>query len=141
MLKHKFNIGDRIRIKAYDEMPVDIRTRASGRLCGKVGTVTDKLYSNSTGDFLYLVKLDDFDEESKKMWDAGCLELYRETIADYAFKFSAEGGAFIRDHIQGRQGDRKCLEWHLPRGRVRHSTSGGLRYGRDIKQNERGAGG
>lgn len=91
MAETKFNIGDRIRIKEYDKMPVDNRTRATGRLCGKIGTITDKLFSNGLHDFLYIVKFDDFEVESKKMWSAEHLELYRETIANYKFEFCADG--------------------------------------------------
>ena len=86
-----FNIGDRIRVKEYNKIPEESRTKATGRLCGKIGTITDKLFSNSLRDFVYTIKFDEFNEESKKMWSADMLDAYSATIENYDFKFSAEG--------------------------------------------------
>jgi hypothetical protein len=93
-MANNFRIGDRIKVKAYEKMPAERRTTGSARLGGKIGTVTDKLWSNGMSDFVYTIKLDDYDLESKKMWNADMLEPYIEEMA-YEFNFSIRGGTVV----------------------------------------------
>lgn len=59
MTKLTYNIGDRIIIRAYEDIPAESRTKATGRLCGKKGTITDKLYSECFDGFVYAIKFED----------------------------------------------------------------------------------
>ena len=53
------------------------------RLCGKRGTVMDKLYSGANNCFVYTVQFDEFAEISKKHWRAELLDLYVEKQTTY----------------------------------------------------------
>lgn len=39
----EFNIGDRVRLVDYNDLPECIRTKGMARMCGKDGEVVDKL--------------------------------------------------------------------------------------------------
>lgn len=41
---YNYNIGDRVIIKPYEDIPTESRSKGMARLCGKVGTITDKLF-------------------------------------------------------------------------------------------------
>lgn len=83
----EFNIGDRIKVKAYEDLPEMIRSKAIARMCNKVGTVVDKLFSEGVGEFLYSIKFDDF-EKSIKLWTMDYLEAFKEDVRyDYEFDY------------------------------------------------------
>ena len=82
-----YNIGDRVVIRAYEDIPSESRTRAMGRLCGKKGTITDKLYSECFDGFVYAIKFDDFELTSKKLWTEDCFNMLTEIPVRYEYEF------------------------------------------------------
>ena len=62
---NEFNIGDRIQVKEYVDLPVKTRTAALGKLAGECGEIIDKLYSESKGCYIYRVQLDNYEVASK----------------------------------------------------------------------------
>ena len=80
----EFHIGDRVRHKTYEELPDKIKTEGKGKMGNKVGTIVDRLFSESEGDFLYAVKFDDYNE-SRKLYSQHHLALYSE--ATYCLEF------------------------------------------------------
>ena len=82
-----YNIGDRVLIRAYEDIPTESRTKAIGRLCGKKGTITDKLYSECFEGFVYVIKFDDFDIPSKKMWTEDMFYLLIDNPVKYEYEF------------------------------------------------------
>ena len=82
----EFNIGERVRIKAYDEMPEEGRNKRMGMLAGLEGKIVDKMYSEAKGCTVYKIHLDDFDRPSKCDFSEGLLE-FIEGKAEYAYEF------------------------------------------------------
>lgn len=75
-----FNIGDRVRVKNWDEIDDELKvkntncdprywTPGKAKNCGLVGTVVDKLYSEAFGLFIYTVKFDGMDIASRSQFD------------------------------------------------------------------------
>lgn len=83
----EFNIGDRILVRPYEDIPSESRTKAIGRLCGKKGTIVDKLFSGCFDGFVYIIKFDDFDITSKKMWTEDMFYILKEIPVRYEYEF------------------------------------------------------
>ena len=81
-----YNIGSRVIIRAYEDIPSESRTRAIGRLCGKKGTIVDKLYSECFDGFVYTIKFDDYDIPSKKMWTEDMFYVLIDIPVRYEYK-------------------------------------------------------
>lgn len=82
-----YRIGDRVIIRAYEDVPVESRTKGMARLSGKKGTIVDKLYSECCDSFVYVIKFDDFDIPSKKMWTEDLFYLLLEIPVKYEYEF------------------------------------------------------
>lgn len=50
-----FNIGDRVRVKAYNELPEEVRTMGNAKLCGKDAVIVDRIMSAYLGKILYRI--------------------------------------------------------------------------------------
>ncbi len=83
----EFNIGDRVKVKEYKDIPEESRNQGMAKCCGKVGTITDKLYSNCFEGYVYTIKFDDYDVPSKKLWSEECLEYYIKPTTTYHYEF------------------------------------------------------
>lgn len=82
-----YNIGDRVIVKAYEDIPTESRTKGMARLCGKIGVITDKLYSECFDGFVYKIHFDDFETPSKKLWSDECFMRYSVPTATYHYEF------------------------------------------------------
>lgn len=60
----EFNIGDRVRVKNYEELPEQMKSRGGARLCGKDGEIVDKLWSGAKGCTVYKIHFDGADRPS-----------------------------------------------------------------------------
>ena len=60
----EFNIGDRVRVKKYDELPEHMRNPACARLCGKDGEIVDKLWSGARECTIYTIHFDNMQDPS-----------------------------------------------------------------------------
>ena len=83
----EFKIGDRVKVKEYADIPEDYRTNGLARLCGEIGTVIDRLYSEIEEGCIYRVHLDGYEQPSKKLWSEECLDKYVEPSVEYKFEF------------------------------------------------------
>lgn len=79
----EFNIGDRVVVKEFEDIPSEGRTRAVAKFSGLVGTVKDKLFSTASNDYIYVVHFDEYEKESNKMWRADHLTAYVEPKKEY----------------------------------------------------------
>jgi hypothetical protein len=82
-----YNIGDRVVIRAYEDTPVESRTKGMARLSGKKGTIVDKLYSECFDGFVYTIKFDEYEAPSKKMWTAEMFYILNEIPVNYEYEF------------------------------------------------------
>lgn len=83
----EFNVGDRVVIKEYKDIPVESRNKGMAKCCGKVGTITDKLYSNCIGGCVYSIHFDDYEKVSNKLWSEECFTHCIESITTYHYEF------------------------------------------------------
>ena len=60
----EFNIGDRVRVNNYEELPEQMKSRGGARLCGKDGEIVDKLWSGAKGCTVYKIHFDGADRPS-----------------------------------------------------------------------------
>jgi hypothetical protein len=74
----EFNIGERVRIKSYDEIPEGAKNRRFGMLAGYEGEIVDKMYSEAKGCAVYRIHIDGYDRPSKCDFVAECLDLATE---------------------------------------------------------------
>lgn len=82
----KFAIGDRVRVRNYDDIPEGYKSSGTGRMCGEVGTIEDVFSSSAMQCDLYGIQFDNYDIPSKKLWRAEQLEAVDETVT-YDFEF------------------------------------------------------
>ena len=54
----EFNINDRVQVKDFDSLPEDRKNRNWGKVCGKVGVVVDKLFSEAAQTSVYKILFD-----------------------------------------------------------------------------------
>lgn len=80
----EFKIGERIRIKQYADIPQEHKSKALGKVCGKSGEIVDVLTATS-GEKLYIIHLDGYAMESKKLWSGECL--ISENATQYTWEF------------------------------------------------------
>ena len=76
----KFNIGDRVRVRPYDELPDDVKSKSTGPLCGKDGEIVDIVYSNAKKCLYYTIHLDGYDKPSAKMFTEDSIDLIPEEV-------------------------------------------------------------
>lgn len=84
----EFNIGERVRIKPYDEIPEGARNKRIGQFARLEGEIVDKMYSEARGLTVYRIHLDGYDRPSKCdfvegsfCFAVGCVE------SEYAYEF------------------------------------------------------
>lgn len=83
----EFKIGDRVAVKEYSQIPEEHRSTAIGRLCGEIGTVTDRLYSEGNGGYTYRIQFDSYERPSNKLWMEEQIERYVEPVTTYRYDF------------------------------------------------------
>lgn len=54
----KFNIGDKVRVKPYEKIPLDVRNRGLGKSAGREGEIADIVYSKANDCTLYKIHFD-----------------------------------------------------------------------------------
>lgn len=69
-----FHIGDKVKIKTFDNMPDGFKSRAMGKLCESEAVIVDKLASEDIGKTVYFLKLDGKDTVSYVPFAEDCFE-------------------------------------------------------------------
>lgn len=101
-----FNIGDQVRIKRYDEIPQAAKSKKIGsnphlwncgkaRLCGMVGRVVDKLYSEAYDCNVYRVHFDGMDKPSYTSFVDDNMEPFKEGRPEVSFETKISGDTVI----------------------------------------------
>lgn len=89
----EFKIGDRVRVKAYENLPEELQNRGRARMSKQAGTIEDRMYSESTGKYMYKIKFDNF-ATSTVLWT----EDYLEQIEDkekYTYEIEHLGNVVV----------------------------------------------
>ena len=83
----EFNIGERVRIKAYDEIPDKSKNKRMGMLAGLEGEIVDKLHSELKGCTVYKIHFNAFDRPSKCDFTEDCIKLIGDDKTEYTYEF------------------------------------------------------
>jgi hypothetical protein len=101
-----FNIGDRVIVKDYDDMPEEMRTNGISRVAGKAGVIIDKMHSEAKGSTVYRVHLDGYAKPSRVDYIEDIL--IEESATTYGFEFDyAEN--LVSARFYSIKGEKKCL--------------------------------
>ena len=83
----EFNIGDRVRIKKYQDLPKELG-RGCAKLCGKEGEIMDKLRSSAKGYTVYKICFDGCGHPSSIDFPAAALDLAKDVDKKtYSYEF------------------------------------------------------
>ena len=74
----EFNIGDRVRVKNYEDIPEQMKNRGIARLCGKDGEIVDKLWSGAKSETIYRIYFDGADRTSSIDFPSKSIDLISE---------------------------------------------------------------
>ena len=81
----EFRIGDRVRVRDYNDIPTELQSKGIARMCGEIGTIEDVFYSEGKKCNLYVIQFDNY-TTSTKMWRAELLEEVNEDVS-YGYEF------------------------------------------------------
>ena len=84
----EFNIGERVRIKTYDNLPEEMQTRGVAKIAGKEGVIIDKLYSEQKGQSIYKIHIDGAERRSGADFIEGSFERVGASEYTYEFEFA-----------------------------------------------------
>ena len=85
-----FKIGDRVRIRCYENLPEEIKYRGLGKSAGKVGEIIDVMYSKAKDLHVYKIQFDDSNRPSTSAFPEGSFDLITELEAvkyNYEFEY------------------------------------------------------
>lgn len=91
----ELKIGDRVKVREYEEIPENLRTKGAASLCGEVGTVADKLYSECHDCYVYRVQFDGYNRISSKMWTEDFLDKIVEQPTEYKYEFDVANNVVV----------------------------------------------
>lgn len=74
----EFNIGDRVRVKKYEDIPEQIKSRGIAKVSGKDGEIVDKLWSGAKGETIYRIRFDGADRTSSIDFSSKSIDLISE---------------------------------------------------------------
>lgn len=84
----EFNIGDRVRVRQYEDLPEEIKNKGLGKHAVKQGEIVDVMYSNAKDCYLYKICFDDCDIPSRTDFPEGSFDLVSELEkATYKYEF------------------------------------------------------
>lgn len=84
----RFSIGDIVRVRPYDKLPENVKSRGLARLAGKDGVIVDVMYSNAKGCDVYKLHLDGYDRPSNAEFPEGSFDLLTELeTPTYTYEF------------------------------------------------------
>ena len=117
-----FNIGDRIRIKTWDEIEPSLKvkamegnphtwTTAKAKACGQVGKIVDILWSNAYDCNIYSIQFDGMDQPSNSKFDEDAMVLLpAEDEAEWHYEIHLEGNVVIATLYETFNGQTRMVE-------------------------------
>lgn len=83
----EFKIGDRVRVRPYDEIPEDIRNKGLGKHAGKEGEIVDVMRSGARDCNVYRIHFDGVDRPSVTDFIESTFDLVVEDQVTYSYEF------------------------------------------------------
>lgn len=92
-----FNIGDRVRVKDYEEIADNLKVKNTGddpslwsagkaKCCGLKGEIVDIMYSTAYEKHIYRIHFDEQTERSRADFTEEALEILQEETVTYHFE-------------------------------------------------------
>lgn len=98
----EFNIGDRVQVREYAEMPDYCKNKGIAKLHGLVGTIVDKLASEASNGFLYRVRFDNSSRPSTTMFTDEQLHILLPiNLDEYSFKYEILDNVVVARFFDG----------------------------------------
>ena len=116
----EFNIGDRIKVKEYRELSDDQKSKRNENprcftsrkacLCGLVGKIVDKMYSEAYDAFVYKVLFDGCELPSSSSFTADAFHLLpAKDHVEYTYDIAVEDNVVVANLYEIRGGERKWI--------------------------------
>ena len=85
----EYNIGERVRIRKYEEMPDSVKHKGIAKNAGNDGEIVDKLWSAARDQMVYRIQFDGFDRFSKTDFVEGTFDRISDLKAKktYTYEF------------------------------------------------------
>lgn len=87
----EYNIGERVRIRRWEDIPVEISNKGYGKCSGKDGEIVDKLWSAARDCMIYLIQFDGQSRVSRTHFVDGTFDrlsdLKKKVTYTYEFDF------------------------------------------------------
>ena len=85
----EYNIGERVRIRKYEEMPDSVKHKGITKNAGNDGEIVDKLWSAARDQMVYRIQFDGFDRFSKTDFVEGTFDRLSDLKAkkSYTYEF------------------------------------------------------
>jgi hypothetical protein len=121
----KFNIGDRVRVRRYNDIPDNIKNKGIGKSAGKDGEIVDVMYSNAKDCYVCRILFDENARPSHTDFPEGSFDLISELEqATYTYEFE-----YLENVVVARlyeiKGDEKT-EIGLAHGHIFHRGAFGV---------------
>lgn len=83
-----FEIGDRVMVRSYEDLPEEVKNVGLGKSAGKRGEIVDVLYSNLKSSYIYKVRFDGNEYPSKTEFpEEVLLDLSEQEKTRYVYEF------------------------------------------------------
>jgi hypothetical protein len=86
----EFNIGERVRIRRYEDMPDSVKHKGIAKNAGNDGEIVDKLWSAARDCMLYRIQFDGFDRVSKTDFPEGTFDRISDLMARKTYTYEFE---------------------------------------------------
>jgi hypothetical protein len=87
----EYNIGERVRIRRFEDIPAEVANKGYGKHSGKDGEIVDKLWSAARDRMIYLIRFDGQNRESRTHFVEGTFDrlsdLRKKVTYTYEFDF------------------------------------------------------
>lgn len=84
----EFNIGDKVRVRPFEKIPEEIRSRGLGKSAGREGEIVDVMYSNAKECNVYKIHFDGDTHISRTDFPEGSFDLVSDLAqATYTYEF------------------------------------------------------
>ena len=131
-MTHEFSIGDIVKIRDYDSIPQDKKTKTAygdpslitprkSSLCGKTVEIVDRLYSEQFDSYIYRVKEQDADRPSRSEFTEDFLEPIDMSVK-YVCEVDDGGNVIIATVYEEQNGERKQVAKGLCHHTIHHHT-------------------
>ena len=121
----EFKIGDRVRVRRFEDIPDEVKNKGMGKSAGKDGEIVDIMYSNAKDCYMYRIQFDGKATHSQTDFPEGSFDLISELEqATYTYEFEyAENLVIAR--LYETKGDEKT-EIGIGHGHIFHGGVFGI---------------